>query len=290
MLTEIQSGGYKEVNMTEELRQYAAYLAKRERSAGTIENYLRNVQMYFAQTPPDNRLSHAAAVRWREMLEQRGYAAASINAMLAAVNGYFVFCGHAECCARPLKVQRRAFCDEDRELSEQEYHRLLKAARNMHKGRLLMVLQTLASTGIRVSELQFITVEAVRQGHATVHCKGKCREIFLPRDLCRKLENWCRTQGRTSGAVFVTAGGRPLDRSNLWREMKALCKQAGVACKKVFPHNLRHLFARAFYKLEKNLSKLADLLGHSSIETTRLYIVESGKEHQRLVNKMHLLL
>lgn len=276
--------------MIQELKRYAAYLTKRERSAGTIENYLRNIQLYFAQTPPNRRMSHGAAMHWRDMLEQKGYAVASINAMLAAVNGYFVFCGHAECCVRPLKVQRRAFCDADRELNEQDYHRLLKAARDAHKERLLMVLQTLASTGIRVSELQFITVEAIHRGHATVHCKGKCREIFLPEGLCRKLEKWCRAQGRTSGTVFVTSGGQPLDWSNLWREMKALCKQAGVASDKVFPHNLRHLFARAFYKVEKNLSKLADLLGHSSIETTRVYIVESGREHQRLINKMHLLL
>ncbi|WP_294572252.1 tyrosine-type recombinase/integrase [uncultured Subdoligranulum sp.] len=273
-----------------ELACFCAYLQTRERSEGTIEKYRRDLKRYFRDVNADKWLTHEGAVQWRDALVRQGYAAVSINAMLAAVNGYFVFRQRLDCCARPLKRQRRAFCDPDRELDPQEYRCLLRTARKEKQNRLLMILQTMASTGIRVSELQHITVEAVHQGHAAVHCKGKCREIFLPRALCEKLSRWCKKQGLVSGSVFVTRSGHPIDRSNLWREMKALCKRAGIACNKVFPHNLRHLFARAFYKIEKNLSKLADLLGHSSIETTRIYIMESGREHQRLIDQMHLLL
>ena len=273
-----------------ELESYRAYLVSQERSRGTVEKYLRDLSRFFRETKREKWLSHEGAVEWRNQLLSRGYAAVSVNSMLAAVNGYFVFRRRRDCCARPLKVQRRAFCDAKRELNRGEYLRLLKTAQNCRNNRLLMILQTMAATGIRVSELRFITVEAVRRGRAAVQCKGKCREIFLPRGLCRKLKSWCASQQIHSGSVFVTRTGNPIDRSNLWREMKALCQQAGVARDKVFPHNLRHLFAKAFYQVEKNLSKLADLLGHSSIETTRIYIMESGREHQRLIEQMHLLL
>lgn len=276
------------MDLEQELEDYRAYLQLQERSEGTVQKYLRDLARYFRET--DQWMDHAAVVQWRDGLVAKGYAAVSVNAMLAAVNGYFVFRRRRDCCARPLRVQRKAFCDPERELDRGEYLRLLQAARNGKQKRLLLILQTLASTGIRVSELRHITVEAVAHGHASVQCKGKCREVFLPQKLCRKLKQWCSSCKIQSGCVFVTRSGHPVDRSNLWREMKALCKQAGVAENKVFPHNLRHLFARAFYKIEKNLSKLADLLGHSSIETTRIYIMESGREHQRLMEQMHLLL
>lgn len=278
------------MNAEKEVSRFRGYLESRERSQGTIEKYVRDLRRYFRETAPDSWISHEAAVRWRDSLLEQGYAAVSVNAMLAAVNGYFAFRNRMDCCARPLKRQRRAFCDPDRELERAEYLCLLRTARRNKQNRLLLILQTMASTGIRVSELEFITLEAAQRGHAAVHCKGKCRDIFLPEALCQKLKQWCSKHHIVSGSVFVTRSGHPIDRSNLWREMKALCKRAGVACKKVFPHNLRHLFARAFYKVEKNLSKLADLLGHSSVETTRIYIMESGREHQRLVDQMHLLL
>ena len=185
---------------------------------------------------------------------------------------------------------RPLFCRERRELSRAEYFRLLDAARRTGRKRTLLVLQTLCATGIRVSELRFITAEAVRKGRAAIRCKGKCREILLPKPLCHKLERWCAKRRIHNGPVFLGRGGQPLDRVTVWKMLKALCKPAGVARDKVFPHNLRHLFARTFYGLEKNLSKLADLLGHSSIETTRIYIMESGAEHQRLLERMHLLL
>ena len=210
--------------------------------------------------------------------------------MLAAVNGYQEFRGAPEAKARPLKRQRRVFCDAGRELTRAEYFRLLAAARQSGRKRTLLVLQTLCATGIRVSELPFITAEAVRRGRAAIRCKGKCREILLPAELCKRLGRWCSRRRIHTGPVFLSRSGRPLDRITVWKMMKALCERAGVAREKVFPHNLRHLFARTFYGLEKNLAKLADLLGHSSIETTRIYIMESGAEHRRLLDQMHLLL
>lgn len=276
--------------MQQTVERYRQFLEESEHSAATIEKYLRDINRYFRDTCPEDRMTHTVVVQWRDGLVRQGYAPTSVNAMLASVNGYFAFCGCRDCCAKPLKVQRKAFCDPGRELTRKEYCRLLETAKTHNKRRLYLVLQTLASTGIRVSELQFITVEALRRGHASVRCKGKCREIFLPKTLCTKLKKWCGRCHRHTGAVFTTRSGNPLDRSNLWREMKALCILAGISGSKVFPHNLRHLFARSFYEMDKDLSKLADLLGHSSVETTRIYILESGREHQRLIERLHLLL
>ena len=184
---------------------------------------------------------------------------------------------------------RPLFCRERRELSRAEYFRLLDAARRTGRKRTLLVLQTLCATGIRVSELPFITAEAVRRGRAAIRCKGKCREILLPHELCKRLGRWCSRRRIHTGPVFLSRSGRPLDRITVWKMMKALCERAGVAREKVFPHNLRHLFARTFYGLEKNLAKLADLLGHSSIETTRIYLVTSGIEHQRQLERLGLV-
>ena len=222
-----------------------------------------------AQPPPK-----AAVAAWRDALAAKGYAPASVNAMLAAVvNAYQDFCGNPAGKARPLKCQRRIFCEARRELSRAEYFRLLDAARRTGRKRTLLVLQTLCATGIRVSELRFITAEAVRKGRAAIRCKGKCREILLPHELCKRLERWCARRRIYNGPVFLGRGGEPLDRVTVWKMLKALCKPAGVARDKVFPHNLRHLFARTFYGLEKNL-----------------YIMESGDEHQKLLERMHLLL
>ena len=219
-----------------------------------------------------------------------GLSPATVNAKLAAVNGFLRFLGRPECCVRQVRRQRRVFRDKGRDLSHSEYLRLVQAAKRQGRERLCLVLQTICATGIRVSELRFITGEAVRSGRATVTGKGKCREILLPAELCKRLQKWCKRRRIHSGAVFVNRRGAPLSRTTVWKLLKALCKGANVAWKKVFPHNLRHLFARTFYELDKNLSKLADVLGHSSIETTRIYIMESGAEHERLLNQMHLLL
>lgn len=272
------------------LESYRQWMQAREYSAGTMEKYSRDVARFFretgAQDPPDKQ----TVTTWRDSLVARGYCVASVNAMLAAVNSYQECCGNPQGKARPLKCQRRVFCDAGRELTRPEYFRLLDAARRTGRKRTLLVLQTLCATGIRVSELAYITAEAVHRGRAAIRCKGKCREILLPAPLCKRLERWCRRCRIHTGPVFLTRTGRPLDRVTVWKEMKALCRQARVAEEKVFPHNLRHLFARTFYSIEKNLAKLADLLGHSSIETTRIYIMESGAEHQRLLEQMHLLL
>ena len=287
------------------IQLYRAWLKDRERSPGTIEKYTRDLARFFRETggaallqpaaPADGPAplpapSKEAVAAWRDSLAARGYSPASVNAMLAAVNGYQDFCGNPAGKAKPLKRQRRIFSDAGRELSRAEYFRLLAAARQAGRKRTLLILQTLCSTGIRVSELPFITVEAVKKGRAAIRCKGKCREILLPAQLCKRLERWCSRLRIHAGPVFLTRTGKPLDRVAVWKAMKALCKLAGVAREKVFPHTLRHLFARTFYGIEKNLSKLADLLGHSSIETTRIYIMESGAEHQRLLEQMHLLL
>lgn len=220
----------------------------------------------------------------------RHYAAASVNAMLAAVNGFLSFCGWSDCRVKPLKIQRELFCREEQELSREEYLRLVRAAVQSGNERLSLVLQTICSTGIRVSELLFITAEAVRSGRAVVRCKGKTRYILLPERLRRALSAYLAKQKRAAGPVFITRTGKPLDRSNIWRDMKALCKRAGVKAGKVFPHNLRHLFARTFYSLEKDLSRLADILGHTNVSTTRIYTVESGAAHRRQMERMGLVI
>lgn len=272
------------------LESYRQWMQAREYSAGTMEKYSRDVARFFRETGAPDLPDKQTVTAWRDSLVARGYCVASVNAMLAAVNSYQECCGNPQGKARPLKCQRRVFCDAGRELTRPEYFRLLDAARRTGRKRTLLVLQTLCATGIRVSELAYITAEAVHRGRAAIRCKGKCREILLPAPLCKRLERWCRRCRIHTGPVFLTRTGRPLDRVTVWKEMKALCRQARVAEEKVFPHNLRHLFARTFYSIEKNLAKLADLLGHSSIETTRIYIMESGAEHQRLLEQMHLLL
>lgn len=215
---------------------------------------------------------------------------AGVNGAIAALNSLFDFLGQPECRLRAVKIQRQIFRDEARELTEKEYRRLLAAARARKNERLLLVMEAICATGIRVSELRFFTVEAVRLGRAEVSNKGKTRTVFLPGKLQKELLKYAKRRGIVSGPVFVTRGGRPLDRSNIWHEMKALCREANVAEGKVFPHNLRHLFARTFYGLEKDIVRLADVLGHSSINTTRIYTMESGLTHRRQLEKMRLVI
>ena len=226
---------------------------------------------------------------WKNFLVESEYAVATINSMLTAVNGFFDFMGWKECRVRPLKRQRTIFSDEKKELTKSEYTRLLSAAEKKRSPRLYYILQTIAATGIRVSELSFITVESLKNGRSEVDCKGKRRVIIITKKLCRMLQRYCRQNGIDHGPVFVTKGGKPVNRSNIWSEMKQLCEAAGVAAEKVFPHNLRHLFARTFYRMEKDIAKLADLLGHANIETTRIYLMESGREHERRVARLGLV-
>ena len=233
-------------------------------------------------------LTKTALIGWKEHLTET-YAAASVNTMLAAANGFLVFCGWPDLKLKPLKIQREVFCREDKELTRDEYMRLVNAAKREGNERLSLLLQTICATGIRVSELQYITIETLHSGRAEVNCKGKQRAVFLPEKLCRLLKKYADKQKRTAGPVFITRNGKPLNRSNIWRDMKSLCTSAGVEPGKVFPHNLRHLFARTYYALEKDLSRLADILGHTNINTTRIYTMESGMIHARQIERMGLI-
>ena len=272
------------------LDAYRTWLTHREYSPATIQKYTKALARFFADTGAGKTPDRETVAAWRDSLTEKGYTPSTVNAMLAAVNDYQESIDNVAGKAKPLKRQRKIFADPGRELSRAEYFRLLNAARSTGNKRSQLLLETICSTGIRVSELQFITAEAVRRHKASIRCKGKCREILLPAELCHRLTRWCQKHRIHTGPVFLSRQGKPLCRVTVWKLLKALCSRANVAWKKVFPHNLRHLFARTFYDLEKNISKLADLLGHSSIETTRIYIMESGAEHQRLLNKMHLLL
>ena len=267
---------------------YANYLYEQERAESTIRKYRHDLTALLAylDTAP---LTKAELIGWKEQLLQR-HDPSSVNSMLAAVNSFFSFMGWPELKLRPLKIQKALFCDEQRELTRSEYIRLVQAASQQGNERLSLVLQTICSTGIRVSELRFITAEAVASARVEIVNKGKLRTIFLSDKLRRLLKKYLQKEQRTAGAVFVTSSGRPLDRSNIWRDMKALCQEAGVDPGKVFPHNLRHLFARTYYTLERDLSRLADILGHSSINTTRIYTIESGLIHARQIDRMGLII
>lgn len=258
-----------------------------EKSAATREKYLRDVRRY-ACFIGENDVSKEANLQYKQALESN-YTPASANSMLAAVNAFLRFAGWPELCMRQFRVQKNVFCTEEQELTREEYARLVAVADGRGDERLALILQTVCATGIRISELPFITLEAVQRGEAVVSCKGKTRRVFLVADLRRKLLRYARRQGISGGMIFVTRSGRPMDRSNIWKQMKALCAQAGVLPEKVFPHNLRHLFARAFYSMDKDIAKLADILGHASINTTRIYIISSGEEHRRKMERLKLV-
>lgn len=269
------------------LEAFQTYLLEAEKSAATIAKYMRDVRRFGGCTA-QKALSRQSVLDYKAQLAQE-YAITSANSMLASLNAFFRFAGWLDLCVRQFKVQRQAFISEEKELSRSEYERLVKAAHDGGNERLQLILQTICATGIRVSELAFITVEAVQQGEATVQCKGKLRPVFIVPKLRSQLLAYARNQKRTSGPMFVTRAGKPVSRTAIWRDMKALCRQANVAASKVFPHNLRHLFARTFYGMEKDIAKLADILGHSSINTTRIYIASTGAEHRRHMEHMGLV-
>lgn len=266
--------------------RFANRLIEEERCTATVQKYIRDVRM-FAQFTGEQELSKDLLIQYKNHLA-KNYAPASVNSMLTAVNRFLKDTGHPECVVKTLKIQRQAFRSEDRELSKAEYFRLLEAAKKRKQTWLLMVMQTICTTGIRVSELPFITVEAVQCGDAVVSLKGKTRQVLLPSTLCKELKKYAKAQKVTSGSIFVTKNGRPLDRSNILHAMKSLCKEASVDARKVFPHNLRHLFACLYYKMSKDISRLADILGHSSINTTRIYISVSGNEQCRQIERLGL--
>lgn len=268
---------------------FKKYLQEEEKSENTIEKYLRDVRA-FAAYLGGAAVTKETVIAYKNKLLSENYAVRSINSMLAALNSLFTFLGWTDCKVKSIKLQRQIYCSEEKELTKAEYMRLVNAAKQKGNERLNLILQTICGTGIRVSELQFITVEAVKYGETTVSLKGKTRTVFIVRDLQKKLLRYAAEQGISSGTIFITRTGRPLSRTNIWREMKGLCEQAGVNPQKVFPHNLRHLFARVFYGIEKDIAKLADILGHSSINTTRIYIISTGNEHRQRMENMRLII
>ncbi|MDD6644125.1 MAG: tyrosine-type recombinase/integrase [Firmicutes bacterium] len=270
------------------LVRFKKYLLLEERSAATIEKYLRDVRAFIAFAN-GAEITKELVIGYKKHL-QENYAVRSVNSMLASINSLFAFLGWLELRVKSIKLQQQIYCPEEKELTKAEYVRLCKVAERKHNKRLSLILQTICGTGIRVSELQFITVEAVRCGEATVSCKAKTRSVFIVKELQRKLLRYAAEQTIKTGMIFVTKTGKPVSRTNIWREMKALCEEANVNPRKVFPHNLRHLFARVFYSIEKDMAKLADILGHSNIDTTRIYIISSGTEHRRRMENMHLIL
>lgn len=278
----------KRIITNQTLTSFEKYLIENEKAQATREKYMRDLRC-FAEYATDKLLSKSLVLEYKASLEQT-YAIRSANSMLAALNSFLRFMGWHDLCVKQFKVQKEAYCSEDKELTKAEYTALVRTAEQKKNERLSLVVQTICGTGIRVSELQSITVEAVRKGEAIVSCKGKTRKIFIVSALRKKLLRYATEQKINSGIIFVTKSGKPLDRSNIWREMKSLCEQAGVSPGKVFPHNLRHLFARTFYGIEKDIAKLADILGHSNINTTRIYIITTGAEHQRRMENMRLII
>lgn len=270
------------------LGSFKKFLAADEKAQATLEKYMRDVH-HFVGFANERLLDKALILEYKSYLEQE-YAIRSANSMLAALNALLRFAGWHDLCVKQFKVQKDAYCSEEKELTKAEYTSLIRAAESKKNERLSLVVQTICGTGIRVSELQCITVEAARKGEAIVSCKGKTRKIFIVVALRKKLLRYAAGQGIQSGIIFVTKTGKPLNRSNIWREMKALCEDAGVSPEKVFPHNLRHLFARTFYSIEKDIAKLADILGHSNINTTRIYIMTTGAEHRRRMENMRLVI
>ena len=271
----------------ETLEQYKNRLVEEEKSEATIEKYIRDVTVFVIWA--DGRgIDKRLMLEYKNRLMEQ-YADASVNSAVSSLNSLLDYLGWHDCKVKTLKIQRRIFADKDKELTKAEYERLLKAAQEKKNERLYYLMQTICVTGIRVSELKYITVEAVNNRCADIRCKGKTRTVILHKQLCKMLKGYIKAHNIKSGSVFVTRNGKPLDRSNIWADMKKLCDTAGVARSKVFPHNLRHLFARTFYSLQKDIVRLADILGHSNVNTTRIYTMESGDIHRRQIEKMGLL-
>ncbi len=270
------------------LQSFEQNLMEEEKSRATLEKYMRDVR-HFALYVGEREVDKPVILAYKTSLTER-YAMRSANSMLAALNAFLRFVGWHDLCVKQFKIQKDAYCSEEKELTREEYIALIRAAQEKRNERLSLVVQTICGTGIRVSELEYITVEAVQKGETVVSCKGKIRRVFIVNALRKKLLHYAKEHGIFAGIIFRTKSGNPLNRSNIWREMKALCEQAGVAPGKVFPHNLRHLFARTFYGIEKDIAKLADILGHSNINTTRIYIMTTGAEHQRRMENMRLII
>ena len=273
---------------TEQLASFRAYLQDEERSEATVEKYLCEATQFSAYLN-GNEVTKSVVAEWKEHLLNEGYEPSTVNGKLTALDRFFDFLGWSDCKVKHLKLQRRLFRDDSRELTKDEYERLIAAAEASGRERLALLMESICGTGIRVSEVQYLTVEAAQQGKAEIYLKGKVRTILIPGKLCRKLLKYAKKQKIASGEIFLTRGGKSLSRKQIWAEMKAICRKAGVTASKVFPHNLRHLFARTFYRICRDVAKLADVLGHSSIETTRIYLISTGAEHAKTLDMLRLV-
>ncbi len=269
------------------IKNFRRYLIEEEKATATVEKYIRDVNA-FAEWLGENILDKEAVLTYKENLT-KNYAPASVNSILASLNSFFTFNEWYHLRVKNLKIQRQIFVNKDKELTKAEYERLLTAAKSKGNEQLYFLMQTICATGIRVSELRYITVESLKAQKAQINLKGKMRVIIIPKELCKMLLQYSKEHKITNGSVFVSKNGKALDRSNIWKMMKALCESAGVSREKVFPHNLRHLFARTFYSLQKDIVRLADILGHSSVNTTRIYTMETGETHRRQIQKLGLL-
>lgn len=269
------------------IENFENYLINEEKASATLEKYMRDIKAFF-EWISGTEIDKRKVLDYKEYLIGK-FAPTSVNSVLSSLNSFFEFNNWYELKVKMLKIQKQIFAQNDKELSKTEYERLLDAAKAKSNQRLYLLMQTICSSGIRVSELQYVTVEAIKLRKATINCKGKMRIVILPKELCRMLTEYAKTQKITSGSVFVTKTGKPLDRSTIWKMMKALCESARVSKNKVFPHNLRHLFARTFYTLQKDIVRLADILGHSSVNTTRIYTMETGEIHRKQIQKLGLL-
>ena len=271
---------------TQKLAEFANYLHTEEKSDATREKYLRDARTFWDYVAGGD-ISKETVVGWKKHLLAQGYAVRSVNSMLASVNCLLMFLGLETCRVKSIRIQRQTYCPEETELTKAEYLRLLEASRKNEQ--LNLLLQTICATGIRVSELQYFTVEALQHGQVVIRCKGKNRVVLVPGKLRKRLLAFSKSRRIHTGAIFTGRSGKALDRSCIWRQMKQLCAAAGVMASKVFPHNLRKLFARTFYSIEKDIAKLADILGHSSINTTRIYIMTTGAEHRRKLERLGLI-
>ena len=279
----------KEIRITaDNVEKFQKEMLENEKAAATINKYVREAEG-LKNFLNGRGLTKEILLEYRDMLIKK-YQAQTVNGKLSAVNAFLGAVGASDFRLKFFRVQRRAFIDENRELTETEYRRLLSAAKRQGNNRMYCLLMTIAGTGIRISELRFITVKAVKRGRAEIRLKGKTRTVLLTKELRNRLLKYAACHRVKKGPVFCTKNNKPLDRSNLCHEMKKLCGDAAVEKDKVFPHNLRHLFARTFYAIEKNLAHLADILGHSSVETTRIYVAASAKEYERTLCRMRLII
>ena len=269
------------------IHSFKNYLIEEEKSENTVEKYIRDIT-FFKAWLCDQEVTKILALEYKKELCAK-YAPASVNAAISSLNNFFAFMEWHDIRIKALKIQKQIFSSKDKELTKVEYERLLNAAKSKKNERLYYLIQTICSTGIRVSELRYITTSAVHSGEAVINCKGKMRIVILPKELCKMLKGYIRENNIKNGSVFVSRNGKPLDRSHIWKMLKSLCETAGVSKDKVFPHNFRHLFARTYYSLQKDIVRLADILGHSSVNTTRIYTIETGDVHRRQIQKLGLL-